>query len=69
MEELLGQLKYDIQQIELKFKAIKKAKQEMLSLKGTLAYETRQEAIYNWLKEIEEHKNLIDIYYLKFKTF
>jgi hypothetical protein len=41
----------------------------MLSLKGTLAYETRQEAIYNWLKEIEEHKNLIDIYYLKFKTF
>ena len=69
MVKLLGQLKYDIQQIELKLKSIKKAKQEMLSLVGTPAYKTRQEAINNWLQEIKEHKNLIDIYYKKFKKF
>jgi len=69
MVKLLGQLKYDIQQIELKLKSIKKAKQEMLSLKGTPAYKTRQEAVNNWSQEIKEHKNLIDIYYKKFKSF
>ena len=69
MLDIISQLKYDFQNIELKLKAIKKAEQEMLSLKGKPAYETRQEAINNWLKEIKEHKNLIDIYYKKFKSF
>ena len=53
----------------MKLKSIKKAKQEMLSLKGTPADKTRQEPNNNWLQEIKEHKNLIDIYYKKFKSF
>tara|TARA_R110002167_G_scaffold70240_3_gene197773 strand:- start:8660 stop:8872 length:213 start_codon:yes stop_codon:yes gene_type:complete len=65
MESIISQLKYDIQQIESKLKAIKKAKKEMLSLENTPAFKTRQLAIDNWQKEIKEHKNMIDIYYLK----
>ena len=67
-EQLLSQLKYDIQQIEIKLKAIEKAKKEMLSLKGTPAYETRQEAVCSWNNEIKEHKSMIDVFYLKFKN-
>jgi len=66
MESIISQLKYDIQQIESKLKAIKKAEKEMLSLGNTPAFETRQLAIDNWQNEIKEHKNMIDIYYLKF---
>ena len=65
MQEIISQLKYDVQNIELKFNAIKKAKKEMLSLKGKPAYDTRKLAIDNWQKEIKEHKKMIDIYYLK----
>ena len=39
MVKILSQLKYDIQQIEFKLKSIKKAKQEMLSLKGLSKFE------------------------------
>lgn len=67
-EQLLSQIKYDIQQIEIKLKAIEKAKKEMLSLKGTPAYETRKEAVCSWSNEIDEHKSMIDIFYLKFKN-
>ena len=67
-KQFLSQLKYDIQQIEIKIKAIEKTKKEMLSLKGTPAYETRQEAISVWSNEIDEHKSMIDIFYLKFKN-
>jgi|TARA_R110000765_G_scaffold398556_1_gene492968 hypothetical protein len=65
MQEVISQLKYDIQNIELKLNAIKKAKKEMLSLKGKPAYDTRQSALDNWQNEIQEHKKTIDIYYLK----
>ena len=67
MESIIVQLKYDIQQIESKLKAIKKAEKEMLSLKNTPAFETRQLAIDNWQNEIKEHIDLIDVYYLKIK--
>ena len=66
--QILSQLKYDIQQIEIKIKAIENAKNEMLKMKGTPAYETRQDAIFLWSDEIKEHKNMIDIFYLKFKN-
>ena len=41
----------------------------MLSLENTPAFKTRQLAIDNWQNEIKEHKNMIDIYYLKFNQF
>ena len=65
MQEIISQLKYDVQNIELKLNAIKKAEKEMLSLKGKPAYDTRQLAIDNWQNEIQEHKKMIHIYYLK----
>lgn len=68
MIQILSQLKYDIQQIEIKIKAIEKAKYDMLKMKGTPAYETRQEAIFRWSSEIKEHKSMIDIFYVKFKN-
>jgi len=68
MESIISQLKYDIQQIESKLKAIKKAEKEMLSLENTPAFNTRQLAIDNWQNEIKEHIDLIDVYYLKLKS-
>tara|TARA_R110001606_G_scaffold9548_1_gene41115 strand:+ start:83 stop:292 length:210 start_codon:yes stop_codon:yes gene_type:complete len=68
MESIISQLKYDIQQIESKLKAIKKAEKEMLSLENTPAFKTRQLAIDNWQNEIKEHIDLIDVYYLKLKS-
>jgi len=68
MESIISQLKYDIQQIESKLKAIKKAEKEMLSLENTPAFKTRQLAIDNRQNEIKEHIDLIDLYYLKLKS-
>lgn len=68
MLDIISQLKYDVQNIELKLNAIKKAKKEMLSLVGKPAYDTRKLAIDNWQKEIKEHIGLIDVYYLKLKS-
>jgi len=68
MLDIISQLKYDVQNIELKLNAIKKAKKEMLSLVGKPAYDTRKLAIDNWQKEIKEHIDLIDVYYLKLKS-
>jgi hypothetical protein len=65
MQSIVSQLKYDIQQIELKLNAIKKAEKEMLSLENTPAFNTRKLAVNNWQNEIKDHKNMIDIYYLK----
>ena len=68
MLDIISQLKYDVQNIELKLNAIKKAKKEMLSLVGVPAYDTRKVAMDNWQKEIKEHIDLIDVYYLKLKS-
>ena len=68
MLDIISQLKYDVQNIELKLNAIKKAKKEMLSFVGKPAYDTRKLAINNWQKEIKEHIDLIDVYYLKLKS-
>ncbi len=68
MLDIISQLKYDVQNIELKLNAIKKAKKEMLSFVGKPAYDTRKLAINNWQKEIKEHIELIDVYYLKLKS-
>ena len=67
MQEIISQLKFDIQSIESLNKAIKKAKLEMDKLKGKPAYETRKEAINLWETKRIEHKITFDEYYIKFK--
>ena len=60
MLDIISQLKYDVQNIELKLNAIKKAKKEMLSFVGKPAYDTRKLAINNWQKEIKEQKSRVE---------
>jgi len=69
MEEIVRQLKYDIQNIESKLKAIKNAENKMPNYIGRPIYKGYQESIETWKNEIKEHKKMIDIYYLKFKSF
>ena len=67
MDEIIRQLKFDIQHIESLTKAIKNAKKEMILFKGKPAYETRVTAIQHWTKQIKEHRQTFDEYYIKFK--
>jgi len=68
MKEVIAQLKYDIQNIESKMNAIENTKVKMKQWIGKPIYKGCEESIETWEKEILEHKEMIDIYYLKLKT-
>ena len=65
MEEIIRQLKYDVQRIEININAIKKTKEKMKKWIGKPIYNSCEEQIITWNKEIEEHRRMIDIYYQK----
>ena len=52
----------------LKEAAIKNAENKMPNYIGKPIYKGYQESIETWKNEIKEHKKMIDIYYLKFKS-
>ena len=68
MKEIIAQLKYDIQNIEFKMNAIESTKVKMKQWVGKPIYKGCEESIETWENEILEHKEMIDIYYLKLKA-
>jgi len=68
MQEIISQLKYDIQQIESKLNSISSTRVKMEQWKGKPIYQGCEESIETWLKEIEEHKQMFFDYSDKLKN-
>ena len=68
MQEIISQLKYDIQQIESKMKSINNTSIKMEQWKGKPIYKGCEESIEKWKQEIEEHKHLLFYYSNKLKN-
>ena len=65
MEEIIRQLKYDVQNIESKIKSIKDTREKMKQWVGKPIYEGCKDSILKWNAEILDHKKMIDEYYKK----
>ena len=67
MQEIISQLKYDVQQIESKLKSIRNTRVKMEQWKGKPIYKGCEESIAKWQQEIEEHKHTFFNYSNKLK--
>mgnify|MGYP000698008812 FL=1 len=68
MQEIISQLKYDVQQIESKLKSIRNTRVKMEQWKGKPIYNRCEESIAKWQQEIEEHKQMFFDYSDKLKN-
>jgi len=67
MDIIIAQLKYDLLSIESKLRSIKDTEQKMEQWKGKPIYNSCEDLIDNWRREIEEHTLMFNDYAVKFK--
>ena len=67
MQDMIGDIKYEIIEIESKIRSIDSTKDKMKEWVGKPIYETCKHKILKWQEEIEQHYKNIDYWYNELK--